>query len=252
MHLMEKMEGWRLAIAVGFLLYSACGGACAGGATGQAARQPPLTQSAAVDGKDGGNSPMTDSDSDAAYYQGRAVALATEGLDEIRRTDFARFRRGRLYVSGGASADEERSLGDKLTAAFDGNDSAALLDITEKILANDQADIRAHMLRGITLRKVNRSAEGNFHRAVAIGLIDSIVHGGDGRGVRSAWTVYRVKEEYEILKVLGCTLQSQALRHVGNRYYDVLEGSRVDGGGTLQVYFDVTELFGMEQRRRGR
>lgn len=50
---------------------------------------------------------------------------------------------------------------------------------------------------------MERAKEADFHRAVAVTLIKSIMKSGDGRGVGSAWTVFQVKEEYEVINVPG-------------------------------------------------
>jgi hypothetical protein len=155
--------------------------------------------------------------------------LAREASDEVAGTDFTRFRRGRLYAGGGAGTKAEQALQLDLTAASARNDSPAVVNVTSKVLASDQADIRAHMLRAVALAKMQRAAEADFHRSVAMGLIKSIMRTGDGRGVKSAWTVFRVSEEYEVIKVLGCIVESQALSSDGDRRFDILEARRVRG-----------------------
>lgn len=193
-----------------------------------------------------------DAEADAKYYRERADALATEAFEEIGRTDCRRLRRGRLYAGDGVPQALERSLSEELSAAFGGGRPSAVLDVTSKILAFDQTDIRAHMLRAIALRKVDRSAEADFHRALAIALIQSIVSRGDGKDADSAWTVYQVKEEYEVVKTLGGLVESQSLASEGGRMLDVLEARRVEGGKPFQIYFDVTELFAERERSMAR
>lgn len=222
---------------------------CATPTAGPAAAKPTLTPNIVSTGGDGPSVPTGDAAGAAAYYRERASALAREAPDEITRTDFTRFRRGRLYAGGGAGAKAEQTLQEDLTAAFDRNDLSAVVDVTSTVLATDQADIRAHMLRAVALRKMQRLAEADFHRSVAVGLINSIMRTGDGRGVKSAWTVFRVKEEYEVIKVLGCIVESQALSSDGDRRLDILEARRVREGGTIRVYFDVTELMAEEEKR---
>lgn len=216
---------------------------CATDAAGPAAAKPAVTPGVASVGGDG------DITGDVAYYRERAIALRSEASDEIARTDFARFRRGRLYAGVDSDAKAEQALQADLTAAFDGSDLPGVVDVTSKVLANDQADIRAHMLRAVALGKMQRPAEADFHRGVAMGLIKSIMGAGDGRGVKSAWTVFRVKEEYEVIKVLGCLVESQSLSSDGDRRFDILDARRVRGGETIRVYFDITELMTLEEKR---
>ena len=192
--------------------------------------------------------PATSAD-DVAYYRERAAALATGVPTEVARTDFMRVRRGRLYLYGPSETSTVRALEVELSKAFGQGDARAILASTARILGEDQADIRAHMLRAVTLRQSGQTAEAEFHRQVAIALIDSIRGGGDGRGFDSAWTVFRVKEEYEILKALGCVVESQSLRSHGGRTFDVLRARELKGPVTFEAYFDITELFAEESRQ---
>ena len=234
---------WWIGIAAACATAAGCATGAETGAANRAATRPsdrsePL----------GATKRPAHADADAEYFQARAAAIDSESLDEIEATDFVRFRRGRLYAGAGSLPEIARSLHDELSAAFDKGDSKATVAVTKTILAEDQADIRAHMLRGIALRKMGRAKEADFHRGVALALIDSIMKSGDGRGAKSAWTVFQVAEEYEVIKVLGGLVESQSLTSKGGRYFDVLEFRRPQGGETIRVYFDITEFF--EERAR--
>ena len=98
------------------------------------------------------------------------------------------------------------------------------------------------------LRKIDHAAEADFHRAVAQGLFDSIIHAGNGQSPESAWTAYREKEAYEILKAKQARFMSQSVNKEGNRTFDVLDAERVVDGAKLRFYFDITEL--MAERAR--
>ena len=197
-----------------------------------------------------GVSPGAGRQADADYYRTRAAVLEDRVMAEVARTDFVRFRRGRLYGGGGNPA-LDRALNEELTTAFDTNNHAAIVATTGRMLASDQTDIRAHMLRGIALRQLNRPAEADFHRAVAVGLLKSISASGDGLGFKSAWMVFQVKEEYELLKAAGYLVESQSLEEKGQRMFEVVEAKKPDGREKLRVYFDITELFAEGERRVG-
>lgn len=183
-------------------------------------------------------------ETDAAYYRARAGALATEAIDQIAGTDFWRLRRGRLYVPDASNIQE---LEERLADAAKSDSAAGILDASAAILASDQADINAHTLRANALRRTDHLTEADFHRTVAQGLIDSIIHAGNGLNPDSAWTVYRVKEEYEVLKAKHARFVSQSRVSVGNRTLDLLDAEQADGL-QLHVYFDVTELLAEQAR----
>lgn len=183
-------------------------------------------------------------EADAEYYRARAGALATEAIDQIAGTDFWRFRRGRLYVPDASNIQE---LEERLADAARSDSAAGIIDASAAVLASDQADINAHTLRANALRKTDHISEADFHRTVAQGLIDSIIHAGNGQNPDSAWTVYRVKEEYEVLKAKHARFVSQSRVNVGNRTLDLLDAEQADGQ-KLHVYFDVTELLAEQAR----
>jgi hypothetical protein len=144
-------------------------------------------------------------------------------------------------MGAGASARE-------LTAAFERNDSSAVVEVTGKILAEDQAGIRAHVLRAIALRNLERHVEADFHRGGAIAMLKSILRTGDGRGPKTAWTVFQVREEYEVMKALGLRVESQTLKDEDGRQFDVLKARAPKDGRGVDVYFDITEVFAEEGR----
>ncbi len=192
-----------------------------------------------------------DAEDDVIYYRERAIALKTGARSEIARTDLARLRRGRLYLRNGMLAKTARTLDTKLGEASAKNDDTAVLDLSGQILADDQTSIRAHTLRGMSLRRTGRAAEADFHREIAKVLTESIVGKGDGRGFDSAWTVYRVQEEPVVLKALGCVVESQSVASHGGRRFDVVLARKADSGEAMELYFDVSEMFAEDVRRPG-
>jgi len=229
---MVAVRGFSLALF--FTLSGGCGGSS----------PPPASQAQASSAQAAPTPRPSYAEADAAYYRARAGALATEAIDQVAGTDFWRFRRGRLYVPDASNIQE---LEERLADAARSDSSAGIIDASAAVLASDQADINAHMLRSSALRKTDHLTEADFHRTVAQGLIDSIIHAGNGQSPESAWTVYRVKEEYEVLKSKQERFVSQSRITVGNRTLDLLDAERTDGE-KLHVYFDVTELLAEQAR----
>jgi hypothetical protein len=237
----------RLTRSFASVFVAACGLASCAPAPKPAPRTPPPPRvTAAAD--PGIPARPADADADVAYYRERATALATESTTEVARTNFARMRRGRMYLQQESAGAETANREIALTQAFNKNDNQAIVDITGKILVGDQADIRAHMLRAVALRRLGRTKEADFHREAAIGLVESIVRGGDGRSFDTAWTVFRVKEEYEVLKAGGYLVERQSLTHHDKRDFDILDARKPDGSETFRAHFDITEMFAEEGR----
>lgn len=185
---------------------------------------------------------------EVAYYRERSAALAAPSNVEIARTDFARLRRGRLYLTEGLRDREAANLERRLTTAFGAGDRPQVLDVTGQLLARNQADIHAHMVRSITLRRTGQTSEADAQHEIAIGLIESIIRSGDGLGFASAFTVFDVSEEYEVLQFEGCLLRSQGLAAQGDRSFDVLRASKFSDGSPCDFYFDVSEMMAVVAR----
>ena len=219
-----------------FVVLLSFAGACGGSSPAASPAQPKATAAPTAR--------PAYAEGDAAYYRGRAAALATEATEEVARTDFWRFRRGRLYVPDASNIQE---LEERLADAARSDSAAGVVAASAALLASDQADINAHTLSAGALRTTDHVTEADFHRAVAQGLIDSIIHAGNGQSSDSAWTVYRVKEEYEVLKAKQARFLSQSRIKVGDRSFDLLDAERSDGE-KLHVYFDITELLAEQAR----
>jgi hypothetical protein len=226
----------------------------AAGATACAASGPPptaATPSARPVGNPyalGATLSSAEAAEEVAYYRERSAALAAPTNVEIARTDFTRLRRGRLYLTEGLRDRETTNLERRLTTAFGAGDGPQVVDVTGQILARNQADIRAHTLRSVTLRRAGQTNEADTQHEIAIGLIESIIRGGDGLGFASAFTVFDVSEEYEVMKVEGCLPRSQGLASQGDRSFDVLRARKFSDGTPCDFYFDVTEMMAVVAR----
>jgi hypothetical protein len=234
----DRLLFWLVAAA------TICGAAgCAGGAP---AAQPAHPSAQSVYAR-GATLPPADAAAEIAYYRERSATLATGVSTDIARTDFARMRRGRLYLTGGFGDREIAELQRRLTAAFNAGDEVGVLNVTAQIIERNQVDIRAHMLRAIALRQAGKQSESRTQHDLAMGLIESIMAGGDGLAFASSFTVFDVSEEYEILKVKGCLPGSQALESHEERQFDVLHARKTDGS-PCDFYFDITELMALTAR----
>jgi len=107
-----------------------------------------------------------------AYYRERSLALAAGASTEIARTDFARLRRGRLYLTEGLPDREVSELRRRLTDAFGQGNGPAILELTAQLLERNEADIRAHMLRAIAARQAGNDSEARAHHDLAIALLE--------------------------------------------------------------------------------
>jgi hypothetical protein len=190
---------------------------------------------------------------DAEYYRSWTAAPGTPTPRELSQLDLRRLRRGRLYAHGTLEERQVSALDRSLSDAFARGDDATVLDVTAKLLADNQTDVRANMLRAVALRRTGDARQAEQFNKFGALLLESLVRDGDGRSFETAWTAFHVKEEYAVLSSRGFAVSNQTLVENDRRQYDVLEAHSLrnpdPNGEAERFYFDVTELLQEEQRQ---
>jgi hypothetical protein len=183
---------------------------------------------------------------DVAYYRAMSQRVEQKDLAAVKAIEFARFRRGSMLLShGGGSAGEGA-----FRSAVASGDLAAVRKAATAVLADDAAHIGAHIVLMNLDREASHPAEADLHDACVAGLFHSILASGDGRGYGTAFVVYFIREEYDLVRALGGQVQSQSLSHQGPRSFDILH-VKTKSGATRDVYFDITEPFAEEAKLFG-
>jgi len=84
---------------------------------------------------------------------------------------------------------------------------------------------------------------GNAYTEVPVSNhIQKVMAEGDGLTAASAFKVSSVKDEYEILQVLGLEIVSQSLVVLKKKSYDVLT-AKDDAGVVRELWFDVSRFY---------
>ena len=81
-----------------------------------------------------------------------------------------------------------------------------------------------------------------FHEDAFFGLVDSIIQSGDGKSPETAMTVIEIREEYDVLDVLGFEQESQTLVEKDGKRFDFLVAKNSETGETRDFYFNI-DLF---------
>jgi hypothetical protein len=192
--------------------------------------------------------PTAPPDPDLVYYLQTAPDLRAQDGGKLGSVDFRRLRRGSMLNHGGTTGDER--IERRLDEAIASRDEKAILDATAAVLEDDAAHIRAHVVRDNLLRKHGKPRDAEFHRAMVTGLLSSIFASGDGKSTRTAFHVFHVREEYDLLRLIQAEVVSQSLDTQGGVAYDVVRVKRPDGH-VAEMYFDVSELFALSTKSLG-
>jgi hypothetical protein len=183
---------------------------------------------------------------DIAYYRRVSKSLADRDIEAAKRADFARFRRGSMLLRHGGGPAAEAQL----RPAMKKNDVEEIRKAASAMVAEDAAHITAHVILTNLDTDAGRKAEAELHDVFVAGMLRSILGSGDGRGYGGAFTVYFIREEYDLARALGAQVLGQSLAHQGPRSYDILN-VRTKSGAEREIYFDITEVFAEEGKLFG-
>lgn len=155
--------------------------------------------------------------------------------------DYARLRLSYMdspeYKAAKDTSDAEKAM----TEALNKKDYPAALKNAEAVLESNYVDIDAHYVAFEANRETGAVEKAKFHYAVFRGLIDSILHSGDGKSTEKAWVVINVHEEYVVITVLGFKrfpIQQSLIQKDGHAY-DEMKAKNADDGTEQTFYFNV-------------
>jgi Domain of unknown function (DUF4919) len=132
----------------------------------------------------------------------------------------------------------------KMNAALNKDDYKEALKLAEERLKTYYVDIDAHFTAFIANRELGKTKEAEFHRAVGIGLLDSILDGADGKTAKTAYFVISIREEYLVMASKGLRVNMQSLKMEDGHTFDVLSGTNADTKETGSFYFNIDKVFG--------
>ena len=155
--------------------------------------------------------------------------------------------KGLRMASGNSKAEDAGQPDDaeykKAVEVYNAKKFKAAISSGEKALEQGYLGIDAHMLVAVAYRESGNTAKFDFHKAVYLGLVNSILAGADGKSAKTAYVVIDVAEEYALLRALGLNRGNQALRTEGGHKYDVLTVTDPKSNQTREVWFNIDEVW---------
>ena len=123
-------------------------------------------------------------------------------------------------------------------AALNAHDAAQAIAQAGKVLADNFADIDAHIVLDLAYAQTGAAADEAREHATVLAILRSI-RTGDGASPAQAFTVISVGEEYQVMRAFVMTVQGQALVEADGHSYDRL--SVVDGEGKAHTFFFLVD-----------
>ena len=136
---------------------------------------------------------------------------------------------------GGALEETKRAMHE----AFNAQDCPKVLVSSAKVLDATFVDIEAHLLSGRCFEVAGDQAKAGLHRAVAKGLMDSILASGDGKTTKTAFIVVAIDEEYAVMSALRWRVVGQALIDEDGHAFDRIEVKSATSEETAVLYFQI-------------
>ncbi|MBM4351008.1 MAG: DUF4919 domain-containing protein [Deltaproteobacteria bacterium] len=140
-----------------------------------------------------------------------------------------------LYNPYGGDNEARQSMFD----ALENKQFEKAIEQATAILDKNYVDIDAHFVCRIAYREMKNMEKSRDHHLMTKGLIDSILHSGDGTAPETAFIVINTREEYILLNVLGFKAQKQSLIESNGRRYDRMEATDLKTNQRVEIYFNV-------------
>ncbi len=137
--------------------------------------------------------------------------------------------------------NEFDSLRHKLFEAKNKRAYREVINACNLLLSIDYTYLYAQKYLCQTYKIVGDTANYNKYRTIEMGLLTSIVSGGDGKTCETPWEAAQVYEEYFVLNMLGEKMQSQKLTQCTNYICDEL-AVKEENGNDKKHFFDVTQM----------
>lgn len=118
----------------------------------------------------------------------------------------------------------------------------------DEILKEAYVNPNAHAVKSMAYRELGDELKADFHKAVYLGLVNSIISSGDGKTPETAFVVISTEEEYVVMRALGYSVGSQALQSANGYMFDVLSGTDEKTKQPVKMYFNIDIVWAMENR----
>lgn len=172
------------------------------------------------------------------YYIDSLKLIKQQNIDKLNTIDFVKFRYSYILARDESDIVVTEELEEELKQAVKAEDKQKALNLCNEILEKDYTDIYAHVMRNYLYKLDGKDV--SFYQAYVGKVMDSLFTSGDGRTPQTAFLLFQVKEEYEVLKFLRLQPRKQSLIEDGGKYFDLLTATD-EKGNKHEIYFNITE-----------
>jgi hypothetical protein len=146
----------------------------------------------------------------------------------------------------------DRAEQDKFFKPFNDKKYKEALKQTEAFLEKNYVDANAHYVAYNSAKELKDDKKAEFHKAVLLGLLNSIKSGNDGLSAKTPFYVITINEEYTLLNFLGYQRGSQSLRHLDGHTFDVLTATNTKTNEKAEFFFNIDVVWAAEMKLFGK
>lgn len=173
------------------------------------------------------------------------LAQLQAGRTSIDYTAFRMACAADQNCSEGADPDLREAMFNSLQQS----DPTQVLRAAQAVLHSCYADIDGQILAAAAYGRMGQPAKQQFHRAIARGLVNSILHSGNGRSAATGFVVISVNEEYSTLRVLGLRPTKQGYGKAQGHWFDNFEAVSIKTGQPVPtLYFQIDIVHAHEMK----
>jgi hypothetical protein len=177
-------------------------------------------------------------------------ALVSRLIRGDTKIDYAALR---LAYSRSKSADPygaDHEVRRQMNAAVVEKRCDEAMKIADTLLASFYLSPETHAAKSACYLATGDNAKADLHKAIYVGLINSILAKGDGNSPETAYSVITIEEEYAVMRALGFTVWGQEFVHTPEHTFNVLSGTDDRNKRSAKVYFNVDIPLAVEKQRR--
>ena len=129
-----------------------------------------------------------------------------------------------------------------MKTAYSAGDCPTAMARAKEIMEKNFVQIDAHFVTSSCQKKAGNQEAALGERAIASGLMKSVLTSGDGKTPKSAFVVIAIDEEYEVLGILGLVPGDQSLISLDGSSFDRLEGKTRSTGEAVPLFFNIDRI----------
>ena len=137
---------------------------------------------------------------------------------------------------------------DNLQAAAGKADAATVRKRCDAVFKIYFIEAKAHALCGLALEKAGDKEGAEYERYLSQGMVASVLSSGDGKTWKTAYEVFAVSEEYDVLFAEGLEKTQEGTldgttKDGKTKAFDVITAKDPQSGASQRIFFNVTELY---------